>query len=83
MAAAALSPHFLAAGWAYDSSQSKESSFPACVQVELRKEGLSHYSGSLRKGGSLDNDKWPHTALCRMKPLHRDESRASPSGAPI
>lgn len=63
MAGAAQSPNFLAAQWACDSSQSKQSSFPGGVQVEIRKEGLSHYSGSLRKEGSLDNGKWPHAAF--------------------
>lgn len=63
MAAAAQSPDFLAAECTCDSSQSKQSSSPGCVQVELRKEGLSHYSRSLREEGRLDDGKWPHV-LC-------------------
>ena len=84
VAAAAQSPNFLAAGWACDSSQNKQSSFPGCVRVELRKEGLSHYSDSLRKEVSLADSKWPHR-LC-IEWSHYTEmkaERASPSGVPI
>ena len=63
--------------WAYDSSQSKQSSSSECFQTELKEEELVHHHSNLRREGrkeeNFESGQWLPSALCRMNLSHRDK----------